>query len=331
MKGRNTTKLLLLSILSLVLLLRAPHAYAAGATMSINPNTGSYKVGNAFSVDLVIDGKGESFNAAKATVDVSSGLQINNLILGDCQFSFITTPTTSDPSFVGAILGSSSQRCTLYTLDLTPIIPGSALITLSDASIKRYGDAKELLQSVQNGTYELTGAQGSSSQQNTITTQSSGQSGNQPASTAPPSTPGTTTLIVKAVDSDNTPIVGATVLVNPASAPSGSLSGGTDQKQEKQSMSSGQLHATTDASGIARIANVPPGIHTIEVKDHEKPISSNIVNIAGNEPIMTLGMKEQKEAFDLVRIAIIIIIILLLVGFVIIFFRNSLFKLFQRR
>src|SRR5438132_1713995 len=98
---------ILLPILTLLVLFVAPAAHAASAIISITPYTGSYPVGAPFSVDLVIDGKGEGFNAAKATVAVSSALQINNIILGDCHFSFITTPTTTDPSFVGALLGSS--------------------------------------------------------------------------------------------------------------------------------------------------------------------------------------------------------------------------------
>src|SRR5207249_1544493 len=104
MKRQSLVKKILLSILMLPLWLVAPAAHAASATMSIAPYTGSYTVGAPFSVDLVIDGKGEAFNAAEATVDVSSALQITNVILGDCHFSFIKTPTTTDPSFTGAIL-----------------------------------------------------------------------------------------------------------------------------------------------------------------------------------------------------------------------------------
>jgi hypothetical protein len=144
MKKQNTTKKILLCMMLLSVFFVTPAAYAASGTMSITPYTGSHTLGTSFSVDLVIDGKGDAFNAAKATVAVSSGLQINNLILGDCNFSFIKTPTTTDPSFVGALLGSSSHQCTVFTLNVTPTTVGSATITLSDTSLKKYGTANTL-------------------------------------------------------------------------------------------------------------------------------------------------------------------------------------------
>jgi hypothetical protein len=45
---------------------------------------------------------------------------------------------------------------------------------------------------------------------------------------------------------------------------------------------------------------------------------------------MRLGIQEQKEAIGWAQTAIIIITILVMAGFVVIYFRNSLFKLLQR-
>jgi hypothetical protein len=75
---------------------------------------------------------------------------------------------------------------------------------------------------------------------------------------------------------------------------------------------------------------VPAGVHTIEVKRDEKQIASKIVNVPANERVMRLGIQEQKEAIGWAQTAIIIITILVMAGFVVIYFRNSLFKLLQR-
>ena len=323
MKMQNIAKKILLAILSLSLLFAAPGAYAASATMSINPGTGSYSVGEAFSVDLVIDGKGDAFNAAKATIEVSQALQINDVILGDCNFSFITTPTTSNPSFVGAILGGSSQRCTVYTLTVTPATLGSGIITLSDASIKKHGNAAEILQSVQNGTYTLTGSSNSSSQESTTTTHSASQ----PAVQA--SDPGLVTLVVKAVDSENKPITGATVLLNPETSALGpentAFAAATDQEQAYF-----QFQATTDDSGTAQITNVPSGMYAIEVKKNEKLIAEKIVNVSGHEPVMTLGIRQQQEEpLNWLGLTVIIVTVLAAIGFIIIYFRTLFVELFR--
>jgi hypothetical protein len=332
-------KNILLLTLSLMPLALTPGAYAANATMSLSPATGSYDVGNAFSVDLVIDGQGEAFNAAKATVEVSSALQISDIFLGDCNFSFITTPTTSDPSFVGAILGDSSGQCTVYTLSLTPVQSGSGLITLSDAAVKKYGSAEEILQSVQSGTYTLNSATGSSSQQDTATTtHSTSTESSIQEIPALESDSGLVTTIIKVVDSNNNPISGATVVINPSGSDTDqnqtnnpySIQSNGQQSEGANPSSQPQFQATTDESGIAQITNVPPGVHTIDIKDNEKTIASKIVNVPANEGVMRLGIQEQKEAIGWAQTAIIIITILTMVALVIIYFRNSLLKLLQK-
>ena len=338
-------KKILLVTLCLLPLVLTPGAQAASATINLSPATGSYDVGSTFSVDLVIDGNGEAFNAAKATVEVSGGLQVNDVFLGDCNFSFITTPTATNPSFVGALLGDSSGQCTVYTLSLTPSSSGTGLITISDASVKKYGNAEEILQSVQNGTYTLNSATGSSSQGSTptqsTTTESSSQSVNQAASIVPESDPGLTTVVLKVVDNNNNPISGATVSLStpgPTAAqnetntvftvPTGQQS---QQEADTQPAPAGQFQATTDESGIAHITNVSAGVHTIEVKkDGEKQIASKIVNVPANERVMRLGIQEQKEAINWAQTAIIVITILVMVAVAIIYFRHTLFKLLQR-
>ena len=49
------------------------HAFAASATLGPEPQGGSF--GKAFSVNMIVDGHGEQFNAAQATVTVSPNLK----------------------------------------------------------------------------------------------------------------------------------------------------------------------------------------------------------------------------------------------------------------
>jgi hypothetical protein len=202
--------------------------------------------------------------------------------------------------------------------------------------VKKYGNAQEILQSLQKGTYTFTGSSGASSQERTTTPQSTNQSVNQIVSDAPKSDPGFVTMVLKVVDTNNNPVAGATVLLNasdptPVLAKSSSNAPDAEEKASTHATPGFQAQAITDASGMAKITNVPPGVHAIEVKDHEKPIANNIVNVSGNDRVMTLGIKEKKEAFDFLRAAIVLVTILLLVGFVLVCFRNALSQLFQRQ
>jgi hypothetical protein len=131
-------------------------SYAESATIGFSPATGSF--GKEFVVSLLVDGHGDKFNAAQATVHASSSLAIKDLVLGDCHFSFLKTPGTQDPSFAGVILSTYSTKCTVYKLTLVPVAKGNASLSLAEVSVKRYGDAGNILSSTQNGSYTLTAA-----------------------------------------------------------------------------------------------------------------------------------------------------------------------------
>jgi hypothetical protein len=134
------------------------------ATINTNPSTNNLTVGQTFSVDVVIDGGGQAFNAAQSTVTVSSNLLIQSLTVtasasGGCNFIFVNknkTPTIANPSFAGAILNGSSPKCTLYTLNMQAVAAGTGTITFTKASVKAYGSHNEILLSTQNGTYIIT-------------------------------------------------------------------------------------------------------------------------------------------------------------------------------
>ncbi|HVZ59068.1 MAG TPA: dockerin type I domain-containing protein [Patescibacteria group bacterium] len=124
-----------------------------------SPSSGTKTVGSPFNVDITIDNTGdEAFNAARATVTVSSNLSItgiHNPSSNACNFNYTKTPTTADPSFAGAIYGSSSTGCTVYTMTLTPTSTGTGSITFTDGSIKAYDDNSEILSDVVNGSFTI--------------------------------------------------------------------------------------------------------------------------------------------------------------------------------
>src|SRR5690348_7349389 len=72
-------------------------AFAASTVMGFLPSTGSYS--QPFTVNLVIDGHGDTFNAAQATITPSSNLVVKDVMLGDCNFSFLITPGITNLSF----------------------------------------------------------------------------------------------------------------------------------------------------------------------------------------------------------------------------------------
>ncbi len=124
--------------------------------IGVSPSSATVSAGTPFNVDVIVDGGGQAFNAAQATVAVSSGLSVTGLhnpSSNACNFQYTQTPSVSNPSFAGAIYSSSSTNCNVYTLTLTPT--GDGTVTLTNASIKSYADSSEILSTVQNGTFTV--------------------------------------------------------------------------------------------------------------------------------------------------------------------------------
>lgn len=132
------------------------------ATMNVSPSSGSHNVGDTFNVDLVINGGGQSFNAAAATVTPSSNLSIQSLTQGSCGFQYVPssdTPTVTKPSFQGAVLlAGSSTGCTVYTLGLKAVAAGTGTLSLSGVQVLSNIDSSNILLSSQSGSYTLVGS-----------------------------------------------------------------------------------------------------------------------------------------------------------------------------
>lgn len=129
-------------------------------TISLSLSTSTITVGQPFSTTVVVSG-GQAFNAAKATVSVSSNLTVNGIQSApspECNMNYTKSPTTSDPSFAGAIYGSSSTNCNVYTITLTPNAVGTGTITFTNAQIKAYVDNSDILSGVTNGSFTINPA-----------------------------------------------------------------------------------------------------------------------------------------------------------------------------
>jgi hypothetical protein len=124
------------------------------ATMNLSPSTGTFAAGTTLTVKLVIDGGGQAFNAAQATVRVSGSARLLSVAPGNCGFSFVPTPTAAAPRVFAAILGGSSKGCTVYALLLQVTGTQPFAITLSNAEVlARAPGAPEILSRVISGSY----------------------------------------------------------------------------------------------------------------------------------------------------------------------------------
>jgi hypothetical protein len=123
-----------------------------------SPATASATIGRPFAVDVVVNGGGQAFNAAKATVTASSNLSITGLmkpISNSCNFQYTQIPSVTNLSFAGAIFNTWSTNCKVYTITLTPTAAGTGTLTFTNGSIKSYANASEILSGVTNGSYTI--------------------------------------------------------------------------------------------------------------------------------------------------------------------------------
>jgi len=123
-----------------------------------SPTSGTKTIGTPFSMNVAINSEGEAFNAARSTVSVSSNLTVNSISAPSsnaCNLQYTQAPTTSNPSFAGAIFGGSSTACNVYTMVVTPNASGTGTITFTNGSIKSYANNSEILTGVTNASFTL--------------------------------------------------------------------------------------------------------------------------------------------------------------------------------
>lgn len=131
------------------------------ATIVTAPATKDVTVGSPFAVDIVASSSATAFNAAQATITLSSNLSITNVstpVTGACNLNYTQTPSISNASFAGGLFGGSATSCKVYTLTLIPTAVGTGTVTITNGSLKSFDDHSELLTGVTSGTYTIAAA-----------------------------------------------------------------------------------------------------------------------------------------------------------------------------
>lgn len=274
-------------------------ANAASGSISVVPKNGSYSIGDTFEVNIKVDGGGEAFNAVKANVSISENLKIQRLTLGDCGFAFVQTPTVSSPSFAGVILGGSKNSCTVYSISLIVTAPNNAFVYLSDGSIKSYNGANEIMNKVENSSYTV-----SSSSQGNEKTLTAVEPTHPPITSADGEKMYSLVYTISADPSKSSDIV---VVLDP------------NLPTQMQSQVSPALQDRTVLSAV--FDNVDEGVHTIEVREGGNILSSEVVNLSGDNREINLGVQPKNPPVNLLVVAvaalgIIILLASLVLGYV---------------
>ncbi|SRR5260221_672302 len=283
-----------------VTLTQGSPVFAASGILGVSSQTGEYQTGQVFDIRVTLDGGGTPLNAAKASVIISQSLRVQSVTLGDCGFAFVLTPTQTDPSFAGVILGGSTTSCTVYTLTLQAIQPGVGSITFINGSIKSYKGASETLSLSKNGVYTLNG---SSSSNSTI-------------SLAPTIPPTTTSQGIKLYTL-------VTNITLPSNVPASSVKILLDPNMPGQRVVAGSEAVLGYPIVFDR---VPQGVHTLEVISGTQPISKQIVAIGGTNGTLVFGVSQKKSAPTLWYLILILCILLISIGGFIVYKRFSVHK-----
>jgi hypothetical protein len=304
-------------------------AFAAGPSISVNPATANWTVGQTYSVQFVVDGSGQEFDVASADVGFSSNLSVQGVVLGDCNFAFVKTPSTQNLSFAGAILGGSSNHCTAFTAQIKPVNSGIGAVTLSNGSIISHtSPSHEIISSVQNGRFALNN-EGVTAQVISPVPPVLVSPTRVPARTTQP-TPQTVaarqsqiaSIVEPAATSYKLDITVFDPLLNPAINRLVELVN-LDKKQ------------TTNKAGQVEFRGVVGGVHTIQVKDKNKNLAEQIVNLSGPQQVYALSIIESQNKLPqptqsgtgnsllkIILIAVGVIVALNVIGFSIYFMRK---------
>lgn len=285
-------------LFSFFAVLSVAKAFAAGGSISVDPQNGSYKNGDSFEAAISIDGGGNALNAAKADISISENIRVDKLTLGDCGFAFVDTPTTTSLSFAGVILGGSTQSCVVYKLTLKVVGSNNGFITVSGGSIKSYEGAKEIFSNVNNGSYQLS---------------ESGNVQNVNKNISPIQPPILSIngekmyTVIYTVDTDTARAQNLTVFLDP------------DLPTQMQTNVSPLLQDRPILAAV--FDNVPEGVHTIEVREKDSIVSSEVVNLQGDNREISLGVEPKISVFTPANIAfaavgLIAIIIAVVIGYI---------------
>lgn len=295
LKYRLKSPKLLFVLLLIFMVVIKQEVWAAAGSITAIPDTGSYATGTTLNVAIRIEGGGVAFNAAKATVALLPSAPIQSIQIGDCGFAYIKTPTTSDPSFVGVILGNSSTSCTAYTMRFQTNNVGSQSISITDASIRSYQGAQEELNSVKGGNFTIT---------------QSSVGGVTPIVTIPVTPPSVDpngnrlySVAYSVSVPKNTSPQNVKVLLDSRTAPAQ-----TEINQPTENEPEGFV--------TAKFENVPEGTHTLSVLSGKKKLDEQIVYLDGDDKNLAFGNKPTPASTPIFWYVIAGVAVLLVAGLV---------------
>ncbi len=280
-------KLLILSVLFVLFIFTGniDKTSAAGASIYSSLPSGQFNGGQVFSTEVVIDGQGTAFNAAKASVVLSKKLSVEDLTLGNCNFAFVVTPTISNPSFTGVILGGSSKKCTVYKLILKGVQSGEAKINLIDASLKAYKNSGEILSSVKGATYTISSVPGMPSRPRENIFE-----GFQDSSDSYK-----VNLVVK--DENGNVVKGASVILDPQTPDSNDVS----------------FSQVSNELGIAEFSGVDQGVYVVKATYDNKNFPEKVLNINGKNKVISLSIQPEKKSNNIFIMAGLVAFLIVLV------------------
>ncbi len=131
------------------------------ATLSVSPSSRSVTVGVPFTVDVIARSHKRTFNAFQADAAVSSNLTVSGIYTptsNPCNLQYTKSPSTSDPSFVGALFHGETNDCKVYRIALTPTATGSGTLSFTNATSSAYVNGAGIATTVENGTFTISAA-----------------------------------------------------------------------------------------------------------------------------------------------------------------------------
>jgi Cohesin domain len=173
----NFSKIITLLSLCAILLLTAPFSFVRAADLAIAPSTGSYGVGQTFTVTVRANPNGDNVNAVEATLRFDPRLlSVVSVGKTGSAFSLWTTePTFSNAAGTVTFGGGSPSPFTvasnIVTVTFRTLAQGSATVSFSGASILAAdGRGTDVFENGGSATYTITAAQTPTPQPTTPTT-----------------------------------------------------------------------------------------------------------------------------------------------------------------
>ena len=138
---------------------------AFAGTLSFSPATGSYNVGQTFTVSVMADPSGSSINSSEATITFdSSVLSVVNVSRTGSAFSLWTTePTFSNSAgtitYGGGNPSPIASRATIMTITFRAAAEGSGSVAFTNASLLAAdGRGTDVLSSSPSGSFAIAAA-----------------------------------------------------------------------------------------------------------------------------------------------------------------------------